>query len=259
MDCPTCFQKIIAPQAPAPGSKFILTGTKLTDKKITVRSLEPGPVVEPPNKFPAGLVIGLILAFMAGVAGVIYWTTIVHPRRVAAIHNESSPSNPLSPAPAPAPVIPPANDAWWTLNPTNTIPETPAAGRIHGQDFLVERAGFSTNGVLTLRPAGKGPLDFGITIHFAGAQVEALAGQTIRVAPAAERAARVQLRWKDNAGEPQRQEFTNGYAMRLEFGVLQNNHLPGQIYLCTPDPEKSYLVGHFQADARRPKPKAAKN
>jgi hypothetical protein len=43
--------------------------------------------------------------------------------------------------------------------------------------------------------------------------------------------------------------------MRLEFGALEKNHLPGKIYLCTPDDEKSYLVGSFNADARKPKPK----
>src|SRR6516164_1771274 len=33
-ECPTCFQKIIAPQAPAPGEeqKFVLTGTKVGDR-----------------------------------------------------------------------------------------------------------------------------------------------------------------------------------------------------------------------------------
>jgi len=35
MECPTCFQKIIAPQAPAPGSKFILTGTKVSERPVS--------------------------------------------------------------------------------------------------------------------------------------------------------------------------------------------------------------------------------
>lgn len=34
MECPTCFQKIVAPQAPAPDAKFILTGSKYTEKTI---------------------------------------------------------------------------------------------------------------------------------------------------------------------------------------------------------------------------------
>lgn len=34
MECPTCFQKIVAPQAPAPDAKFILTGSLYVEKKI---------------------------------------------------------------------------------------------------------------------------------------------------------------------------------------------------------------------------------
>ena len=37
MDCPTCFQKITVPQAPASDDqKFILTGSKVTEKKTSV-------------------------------------------------------------------------------------------------------------------------------------------------------------------------------------------------------------------------------
>src|ERR1035437_7559588 len=35
MECPTCFQKITAPQAPVSGdAKFILTGTKVSERPI---------------------------------------------------------------------------------------------------------------------------------------------------------------------------------------------------------------------------------
>jgi F5/8 type C domain len=67
MDCPTCFQKIIAPQAPASDQKLILTGTQLTDKKIPARHLEPARPEA--KKFPiASLVLfGLVLACGAAV------------------------------------------------------------------------------------------------------------------------------------------------------------------------------------------------
>ena len=251
MDCPTCFQKIVAPQAPAPGSKFILIGSKLTDKRITAQ-VQDSSIIEPPKKFPAALVIGLILGFMAAAAGAIYWTTIIHPRRVAkdAVPNSVA----AKPAPKPAPVAPPANDLLWSLTPTNAIPDSPAAGRIHAQNFIVERAMFR-DGALTLRAGTKGAVEFGLLVNFSGAQAESLAGQSINVLPDADRAARVQLRWQHAAGEVQRMDFTNGYALRLAFGTLLNSRLPGKIYLCTPDTEKSYLLGSFIADARKPKPK----
>ena len=126
---------------------------------------------------------------------------------------------------------------------TATISDLPAAGRIHGQDFIVERASFQ-NGTLTLREGTRGPVDFGITINFSGAQAEALAAQTINVTTNTDEAARVTLRWNNDVNSG-RNSFDSGYAMRLEFGLLENNHLPGKIYLCTPDAEKSYLLGTF--------------
>ena len=258
MDCPTCFQKIVAPQAPAPDSKFILTGSKFSEKKVTVRGLENSTTVEPPKKFPAALVLALIFGFMGLTAAAIYWATIIHPRRVA----EPATTNAVSVSKTtekPAPVAPPANDANWTLTPgTNAIADAPVAGRVHAQDFIVERASFSTNGTLTLRGGTTKQFEFGCAVNFGGAQAESLAGQTLNVMPDAEKAAKITLRWKDAAGAVQKENYDSGYAMRLEFGALANNRLPGKIYLCLPDAEKSYLLGSFNADARKPKPKAPK-
>jgi hypothetical protein len=67
MECPTCFQQIIAPQAPAPDAKFILTGTKVSEKKILVRGL--GAATSPvarKNSFPAATLIGVIVLLLAG-------------------------------------------------------------------------------------------------------------------------------------------------------------------------------------------------
>ena len=256
MDCPTCFQKIVAPQAPAPGAKFILTGSKFSEKKVTVQGFgQAAAAGEPPKKFPAALVVALIFGFMGVVAAVIYWTTIIHPRRVA---SPPATTDVVNVSKATEQSAPRANDANWSLAlGTNAIPDSPVAGRIHAQDFIVEHATFR-DGSLMVRAGTKGPAEFVAFVNFGGAQAESLAGQTINVMPEADRAARVQLRWKDAVGEVQRKDFTNGYAMRLEFGALANNRLPGKIYLCLPDAEKSYLLGSFNADARKPKPKAPK-
>ncbi len=260
MECPTCFQKIVAPQAPAPDSKFILTGSKFTEKKISQTLINAtAPAAVPEKSFPLAIILVLALVAAAG-AGVFAFRGKIfkssggaQTNEVAVVNGES-----LTKPTKPAVVAPPASDANWTLAlGTNTIADTTAAGRIHGQDFIVERATFR-DGSLMLRAGTKGAVEFAAFVNFAGAQAESLAGKTINVMSDAERAARVQLRWKDAAGEVQRKEFTNGYAMRLEFSALANNHLPGKIYLCTPDAEKSYLLGSFNADARKPKPKAPK-
>ena len=260
MDCPTCFQKIVAPQAPAPDSKFILTGTKLTDKKVFVPAS--GPAVETKKAFPIGLVIALVLALAAVGAGIAFRGKLFKSsgggdgptnKAVATTGGSNAPKPPPKPE-KPAVVAPPASDANWSLDlGTNPIPDSAVSGRIHTQDFIVERANFSTNGVLTIRYGTKGAADFAAAIYFTGAQAESLSGQSLNVMPDADRAARVQLRWKDAEGKTRRTDFTNGYAMRLEFGPLANNKLPGKIYLCTPDTEKSYLLGTFTANVPRPK------
>ena len=44
--------------------------------------------------------------------------------------------------------------------------------------------------------------------------------------------------------------------LRLELGNLDaaNGYVSGKIYLCTPDEMKSYVLGTFNAEIRKPKP-----
>jgi regulation of enolase protein 1 (concanavalin A-like superfamily) len=167
----------------------------------------------------------------------------------------SSPPAPAPPIPAPAPAAQLASDTNWMLAlGTNVISDAAVAGRIHGQDFAMERAQFQT-GTLTLRQGTHGPIEFGASISFSGAEAAELSGKTFNVETNAEKAAKVTLRWKDGEDKVQRSNFDAGYALRLEFGPLANNRLPGKIHLCLPDPEKSYLLGSFTATVSRPKPK----
>ena len=259
MDCPTCFQKIVVPQPPANADpKFILTGSKFVEKKIpdTLAKAAAGSPAPPEKGFPVAIVAAMLAVVLAAGAVVFVF-------RGKIFTTEKPPSPPphkmaggTNAPPKPKIVAPPANDANWMLAlGTSTIPDAPAAGRIHSQDFIVERASFSTNGTLTLRAGTRGQIELGLFVNFGGAQAESLSGQTLNVTTNADKAAKISLRWKDAGGAVQKANFDNGYAMRLEFGALANGRLPGKIYLCTPDAEKSYLMGSFNADARKPKPK----
>ena len=259
MDCPTCLQKIIVPMAPESGdSRIVPTGQKVGAKKTPTTVIPSQPPTPPPAAVPPALIAGVLVVLAAVAAGAAFW--FWHGRTEAP---EKSPvtgrTNAAAVAAAPkkpADVIPPANDTNWLFDLGSvTIPGTPAAGRIHGQDFLTERATFQ-NGTLTLRAGTRGPFESGLQINFQGAQPEALAGQSINVETNADQAAHVTLRWKTD-GQVDKKTFENGYALRLEFGALANSHLPGKIYVSLPDPEKSYLLGTFSAVVQKPKPKAA--
>ena len=91
-------------------------------------------------------------------------------------------------------------------------------------------------------------------ISFGGAPPESLAGKTINVNTNADTAARVTLHWKAD-GQNEKESYAGGYALRLEFGPLANNRIPGKIYFCAPDELKSYVLGTFSAEIRRPRPK----
>lgn len=67
MECPTCFQKITAPQAPAPDAKFILTGT-MVSKKRTFAPLMPGATAGPDKKNSTALLLALVVICAAGAA-----------------------------------------------------------------------------------------------------------------------------------------------------------------------------------------------
>jgi DNA-directed RNA polymerase subunit RPC12/RpoP len=265
MECPTCFQKITVPQAPSTGEqKFIITGTKVGERPVPTVPQD-RVVAAPGKKFPvAAVVILLALACAAGAAAFVFRGKIFKPGDNTATTNEEVSASDGTPAPPPAtapprrraappPVAPPASDSNWMLNLASaTTPSSPAAGRIHGQDFIVERT-ILQNGTLTLRAGRNGTMAFGLVANFGGATPEDLSGKTINVSANAAKAAVVTLHWKDGS-QPMSDTFANGYAMRLEFAAISGNRLPGKIYFCAPDETKSYVAGTFNADIRRPRP-----
>lgn len=260
MDCPTCFQKITVPQAPADAdSKFILTGSKFVEKKIpdTLARAAAAAVVAPEKSFPLGVVLGLALVLAAAAGGVFIYRAQHAQTEKPGKHVVKKSTGTTNAAPPKPLAAPPASDANWMLAlGTNAIPDAPVAGRIHGQDFIVERALFQ-NGSLTLRQGARGPVEFGVQIAFGGAQPEALAGKNLNILADTNKAAKVTLHWKDDSGAVQKVSWDINYAMRLELGDIAKGRLPGKIYLCTPDPEKSYLLGSFSASISKPKPKPA--
>jgi hypothetical protein len=84
MECPTCFQKITVPQAPAEGDqKFILAGTKVSEKKYSM-PIDEGGIISPEKKSPVASIIFVIVILVAG-AGVFLFIK-QHPRRKSPQH-----------------------------------------------------------------------------------------------------------------------------------------------------------------------------
>jgi len=75
VDCPTCFQKITVPQAPAgAGQKLLLTGTKAGERKTSQLATRTHPVLsEPAKSFTAAAVTFLLALVLAAGAGVYFF------------------------------------------------------------------------------------------------------------------------------------------------------------------------------------------
>jgi hypothetical protein len=161
------------------------------------------------------------------------------------------PPQPQPPAPPPV-VVPPANDTNWMLNlDAVTIPDSPAAGRIHGQNFNCDRA-ILRGGMLTLCEGLSDPVTLGVQINFGGAQPKALADQSLNIATNAPMAARLIMIWQDG-GRTANESLKGGYAMRINFGQASGKRISGQIYFCAPDEMKSYILGTFNAEIQKNK------
>jgi len=105
MECPTCFQKITVPQAPAMGdSKLIITGTKVGERPIPAASGNSGAATAPEKHFPlaAFAFIALLCALVA--AAFVFRGKIFK----SAGDQTSGQTNQVTSAPAKQEVPPPA-------------------------------------------------------------------------------------------------------------------------------------------------------
>jgi hypothetical protein len=247
MDCPTCFRKIVVPQAPSADSpNLILTAAQAASRPLPQSTVEPLAGMSSAKKFPVAAVALLIILCAVGAGAFAFREKIFQfaQNQPPAKANSASKKKTKT---VTTPLAPPANDTNWTLNLADVIiPETPAAGRVNGRDFLSQRATLQ-GGKLDLRSGGTG-----LTIQLFAKQGEDLAGQSINIEASRTNSPKVILRWKDDQEKSATKTIRAGYALRLEFGQVTNARMPAKIYLCTPDDAKSYVAGTFIAEIRKP-------
>ena len=244
VECPTCFQIVIVPKAPMEGSKYHLSATQYIKPVVLPPPSRPrSPVV--PQRKNAVLIFILIFACAVTTALFIREKIVASQGRQAAA-GMAQPSVKISPL--------------WKLDLAGAaVPQQPVAGRIHGRDFVSRQT--VLQGSLLMFHSKRGwqsPINAGIFIStnvFLTNAAQSLNGRGFDIstnhmgfAPG------VSLFWRDG-GLRVMEVFTNNFAMKLQFGDLSNNTLPGEIYLCLPDTAKSYLAGTFTAEVQRfPRP-----
>ena len=141
-----------------------------------------------------------------------------------------------------------ADQPGWTLDVKDaTFPDSPVSGTLHGADFTGKKIIYR-NGNIRINSTVAGE---SLVIHGLGA---ALANSSYEFQPATDTNAPViEITWSDG-GESQRETFTNGYVMKLQFAKAVKRKVRAQIYLCLPDDSKSYVAGNFAVVLPKRKP-----
>jgi DNA-directed RNA polymerase subunit RPC12/RpoP len=103
MECPTCFQKIIAPQAPAmdDDSKLIIKGTKVGNERPIPKIPDATPIAAPEKGFPGVTVVLIILICVAAAVGFVYRGTIFKAAAGPTNQVATAPDGKQTAAPAP--------------------------------------------------------------------------------------------------------------------------------------------------------------
>jgi hypothetical protein len=258
LECPTCFQKIIVPQAPAsPDPKFILSASQVS--KPRPLPTNGGDPTLPPDKFAGKKSLIFTAAFFALLCGAGAVTFAFRDKLFKSSHDQSQAQNgqgtgKKAPGP-PAKTYPIPTNIVWSLALSNAaMPEATAAGTVHGSGFFSERA-ILQGGNLTLRQGKSNTADLGVTVQFFAQLGEELSGKNIEIP--AERpppVPKVVVRWKDENQKGVTRSFTGGYALKVMFGEAENGRIPGKIFLSIPDDTHTVVAGEFDAEIKKPAP-----
>jgi DNA-directed RNA polymerase subunit RPC12/RpoP len=265
IECPTCYQKIVVPQAPtSQDTKFILSASQVAKPRpvSAEAASQLGPRQTSSPRSSVLVIVALaVLVCAAGAALFVFRDQILKFARAQPPASTNTPQPKPTPPVAPITAYPIPTNITWTLDLTNTaLPDTPAAGSVHGSGFLCEKA-VLRGGLLSLGQGKTWPWDLGVSLGLFAHQGEELSGKTVEIAPDRPHAPRVVLRWKDEQRQPATENINHGYALKVAFGQATNGHMPGKIYLCLPDQAKSFVAGAFDAEIRKPplpKPPPAK-
>jgi hypothetical protein len=208
----------------------------------------------------AGLIIGYIalgIAVLAVVAVMVFFFFIGARMQQISPGGQFQPSaistQPGGVEPAERETTDTAPDgSGWTMKLTGVdIPSEAVTGRIHGQPFKMEKVTLE-NGFLNFRQGSDFFADREMDVVVFENDTAKLSGRTFTV-PTKEfgSSPHIWMKWKE-AGQdmPKQKNFMDRYALRLEFGALSGGKLPGKIYLCVPDQEKSFVAGTFEAEVK---------
>ncbi|HXI52200.1 MAG TPA: hypothetical protein VNH84_11860, partial [Candidatus Saccharimonadales bacterium] len=156
----------------------------------------------------------------------------------------------------PGPESLPVATATWSLEGESMpIPKGRLGGLVAGSNFIGRSVVLYTGNatpILALRQNDGPSSEAELMVYLRIKPGEKLEGRTWTVAKdESSGIPQVVKRWRTGSrAAPQMKSFNGGYAMKLEFGKLDEGNLPGQLYLALPDAERSVVGGAFTAEIR---------
>jgi hypothetical protein len=160
------------------------------------------------------------------------------------------PDVPIQPETPPTPA--PAAKAVHELDPTkHVIPAQPVAGPVGGVEIAPQALVEGEYLVFRVTKPGTSEVEREVLLKIRSSATDHLPeGKRLVVDQKAPEGPNVPLVMMTIPGK-EGHVAANGYAMTLELEHRKGGKLPGKIYLCLNDPEKSYLAGTFVASAPR--------
>ena len=131
------------------------------------------------------------------------------------------------------------------------IPDKPAAGKVHGKEFKVEKATLKQDmGILDLRQGKDFFADLQFKICIFQKDDDKFDGTKIAVKPDQNSGIpHIHMSYKmEGKALPETEMFMDNYTMNLEFGTAKDGRIPGKIHLRLPDEAGSFVVGTFEAE-----------
>jgi hypothetical protein len=169
---------------------------------------------------------------------------------------EAEPPPPDGAPNTPPKVDAPTGPAWEIDQSKHAIPATAVKGRIAGTEVTPE-VGIEGD-ELTFRAikAGTKTVEQSVrlklaTMLVAGQPIPQVLGRTWKVPFDALASPNVPEVWRETMGKDPH-VYPSGYALTLELGQRKDGKVPGKIYLCLNDAEKTVLAGTFEAVYSRP-------
>jgi hypothetical protein len=241
LECPTCFRKIVIPDAPSdPDTKFILSAAQVDHRRASgLEAIRRKHGQRHRPLFSLRVLALMMILILASAAAWVFRDSLLKPFQ----NNSSGPQLTNSP---------PSTHERWTLDLTNApLPDSKVTGRILGIKFNCEKVTLE-GGVLSFYQNAGLPSERRVTIPLFARRPERLMEKAFEISHDRTGPRPKLLLEVRHAGEaPTSRTVEGNYALKMEFEEITNALLPGSIYLAIADDEKSYISGQFDAQIIR--------